>query len=640
MINEPTLISTGEYGSVQDVLQSINAKFWEPTKRAYPNMDLKLLMDSSQYTFDAEINTLIEYSAAEVSVLIDEREYVLGIPGSLFDLVDMLNLLDIGWFSLNNAKNAIIVYGFHEYGDILQNELSVFSAGVPTTGTTRATQTDINREFALKISRVLNYMELDNVWLKGGQELSSAGIIGSTNNQPVAIMVNSVKMLDLKVNGTWHRETKLFSIEWSDTQTSWGSGALTDLDVPNTTANSAFGAHGLAGLVSGSYNTAVGYNSLKRIVAESNNTGVGYNTGGDLESGEYNVFLGRNTGNGLITGNAMTMLGGKSNSTDGMHSSISLGYNSAITASNQMVIGAVPDGDGYGAVTHVITYYTSSKTHTDYYLEASPASGLTAQRGSIAYVNDGSTGTAWLKVGATSTAWEQLQTTSALAITNQYVVFGTGTSVTASEDFKFNVSDGRLTVNGEIYAGLDTGLATDSVIKLSNSISTSFLFVSTATPESVVTAPRSSLTLVNTGSVGRAYLKTSTAGDTGWDEMATLAATQTFTNKRVTKRVGTTTSSATPTINTDNVDMFTITALAEAITSFTTNLSGTPTAGQSLIIRILDDGTARAIAWGASFASRGATLPTKTVLGKYLYVGLVWNEVASVWDCIATSQEA
>jgi hypothetical protein len=55
-------------------------------------------------------------------------------------------------------------------------------------------------------------------------------------------------------------------------------------------------------------------------------------------------------------------------------------------------------------------------------------------------------------------------------------------------------------------------------------------------------------------------------------------------------------SSATPTINTDNVDMFTITALAVAITSMTTSLSGTPTTGQKLIIRIKDNGTARAIA--------------------------------------------
>lgn len=104
-------------------------------------------------------------------------------------------------------------------------------------------------------------------------------------------------------------------------------------------------------------------------------------------------------------------------------------------------------------------------------------------------------------------------------------------------------------------------------------------------------------------------------------------------------RTTTETSSATPTINVDNTDIHTITALAAAITSFTTNLSGTPVNGQKLTIRIKDDGTARAITWGASFASRGATLPTTTFLGKYVYVGLIYNSTASVWDCVAVSQE-
>jgi hypothetical protein len=99
-------------------------------------------------------------------------------------------------------------------------------------------------------------------------------------------------------------------------------------------------------------------------------------------------------------------------------------------------------------------------------------------------------------------------------------------------------------------------------------------------------------------------------------------------------------SAAKPEINVDEADQFNITALATAIESFTTNLKGTPHAGQKLIIRILDNGTARAITWGASFASRGATLPTTTVLGKYLYVGLIQNAKTSTWDCVATSQES
>lgn len=87
---------------------------------------------------------------------------------------------------------------------------------------------------------------------------------------------------------------------------------------------------------------------------------------------------------------------------------------------------------------------------------------------------------------------------------------------------------------------------------------------------------------------------------------------QTLTNKRWTARIGTTTSSATPTINTDNYDVYKITAQAVDITSFTTNLSGTPTDGQILEIQITGT-AARAITWGSSFAASTIALPSTTV---------------------------
>jgi hypothetical protein len=119
----------------------------------------------------------------------------------------------------------------------------------------------------------------------------------------------------------------------------------------------------------------------------------------------------------------------------------------------------------------------------------------------------------------------------------------------------------------------------------------------------------------------------------------TLDTAQTLTNKRITNRVTTIVSSATPTINTDNCDAVDITVLATDITSMTTNLTGTPTNFQKLIIRIKDNGTARAITWGASFASIGATLPTTTVLGKLVTIGLIYNTTTSLWECVAVSQE-
>ena len=115
---------------------------------------------------------------------------------------------------------------------------------------------------------------------------------------------------------------------------------------------------------------------------------------------------------------------------------------------------------------------------------------------------------------------------------------------------------------------------------------------------------------------------------------------QTLTNKRVTPRVSSETSSATPTINVDNVDAHSITALATAITSMTTNLSGTPTNFQKLIIRIKDNGTARAITWGASFEAKGVALPTTTVISKVLTVGFIYDTVTSKWGCVASVSEA
>ena len=112
--------------------------------------------------------------------------------------------------------------------------------------------------------------------------------------------------------------------------------------------------------------------------------------------------------------------------------------------------------------------------------------------------------------------------------------------------------------------------------------------------------------------------------------------TQTLTNKRVTPRVLTTASSATPTINTDNTDQFGLTAQAVDITSFTTNLSGTPTDGQKLWIYIVGT-AARAITWGASFESSTAALPTTTVTTNRLDVGFVWNTATTKWRCVAVA---
>lgn len=111
------------------------------------------------------------------------------------------------------------------------------------------------------------------------------------------------------------------------------------------------------------------------------------------------------------------------------------------------------------------------------------------------------------------------------------------------------------------------------------------------------------------------------------------------TGTRINPRTTTEASSATPTINTDNTDIHTITALATAITSMTTNLSGTPVNGQKLQIYITDSGSGQTIAWGASFDDWLDTLPTSITASKSLGIGLQWSATASKWLCLVKKEE-
>lgn len=67
---------------------------------------------------------------------------------------------------------------------------------------------------------------------------------------------------------------------------------------------------------------------------------------------------------------------------------------------------------------------------------------------------------------------------------------------------------------------------------------------------------------------------------------------------------------------------------------------GSPIDGQSLLIRIEDNGTARAISWNAIYRAIGVTLPTTTVAGKTMYIGAKFNAFDTRWDVLAVGQEA
>jgi hypothetical protein len=103
-------------------------------------------------------------------------------------------------------------------------------------------------------------------------------------------------------------------------------------------------------------------------------------------------------------------------------------------------------------------------------------------------------------------------------------------------------------------------------------------------------------------------------------------------------RVTSTASSTTPTPDADTTDIYILTALAAGATFGAP--TGTPVQGQALVIRIKDNGTARALAFNAIYRAIGATLPTTTVISKTMYLGLIYNSTDTKWDVVAVREEA
>lgn len=140
--------------------------------------------------------------------------------------------------------------------------------------------------------------------------------------------------------------------------------------------------------------------------------------------------------------------------------------------------------------------------------------------------------------------------------------------------------------------------------------------------------------------------------------LPTASSTTTFTNKTLTSPIissisntGTLTlptvtstivsykesndaSTATPTpVGDARQNRYYLTALATAPTFAVP--SGTPANGNELLIRIKDNGTARALAWNPIY--RGGTLialPSTTTISKTMYVQFIYNSADSKWDLV------
>lgn len=116
----------------------------------------------------------------------------------------------------------------------------------------------------------------------------------------------------------------------------------------------------------------------------------------------------------------------------------------------------------------------------------------------------------------------------------------------------------------------------------------------------------------------------------------TTTNTITFTNKRNTPRPVTITPSATPAIDTDNLDVAVL-AVSAAVTSFTSGLTGSPQPWEKFILAITDNGTAHALSWGTGFESGNSFTLATTTNGTSALVlyGFTFNPATSKWRLIA-----
>jgi hypothetical protein len=108
--------------------------------------------------------------------------------------------------------------------------------------------------------------------------------------------------------------------------------------------------------------------------------------------------------------------------------------------------------------------------------------------------------------------------------------------------------------------------------------------------------------------------------------------------KKLTSGVASVASGATITPTSDDGNQYNVTALAVPATIAAP--SGTSVDGQKLLIRLKDNGTARALTWNAIYRVIGSTLPTTTVATKTTYVGCIYNAADAVWDVVAVTTQA
>lgn len=246
-----------------------------------------------------------------------------------------------------------------------------------------------------------------------------------------------------------------------------------------------------------------------------------------------------------------------------------------------------------------------------------------------------------------STGTVTITNAKTLAVTNTLTFSGTDSTVmtfpTTSKTLAAN--DGsNWTFTSQAIGDIVYASSTTAFTRLA-AVASGQVLVSAGTGTAPAYSANPSITTLELGSGGATdtTLSRAAAGDLAVEGVSVLTTsnTKTVTNKRNQPRIVSAASYTTDTgtsLDVSTCDIFIVTAQAGALKL--NNPSGTPQHGEKLIVRIKDNGTARALTYDTQFRGISTTLPSTTVISKTLYMGFIYNTTDTKWDLIAVAQEA
>ena len=347
--------------------------------------------------------------------------------------------------------------------------------------------------------------------------------------------------------------------------------------------NTAIGSWSQFYRSSGSYNTAVGDYALYTSSIGDDNTALGQAAASYFITGSTNTFIGRGVAAGLVSGSNNIIIGGIRNA------DILVPVFGVISGNNNTIIGGNISGLSSTLNNNIILADGQGNIR----LRALNTGQLVLPQ----YTSTTSfPGTATAILGVDS---------SGNVVSVSGGTGGSGTSGTAGTAGTAGTSGTRGT-SGTGFSTIDTAAA--------NRVLTAF----STDPNRAVAQPNLTFDAATLTVTGNAIV---TVGHS-------------YTGKYTPRTTSTATATAiTPNVNSEEI--YALTALATAVTI--NNPSGTAANGQKLILSIKDNGVARTITWGAAYRfSPSLTAPTLTNGQSFtLYLGFMYNSTAAKWDCIS-----